>query len=249
MNLFLLRGLVREKEHWGEFVDKVKAAFPQANIILPEIQGVGEFYQQTSANTLEDMVEFMRKNHKDQIEDENQNVLFAMSLGGMLARCWMDLYSEDFHKVILVNTSFRGLSPVYRRLRPMALFSFLRLFLTIDLALRELGILELVSNSPKQVLTTMLPHWLEIQKKRPVSRKSFVNQIQAALKYRPPLDKPNAEILILAGAGDRLAHCQCSVDVLKAWGGKLVIHPYSGHDLPIDASEWLIKELKDWGLS
>lgn len=246
MNIFLLRGLVREKKHWGDFLDKIQKTFPEAKIYTPEIQGVGEYYNVTSPSTLEELVDFMRSQFKDQIEQSDQNILVAMSLGGMIARCWMEKYPTDFKKSVLINTSFRKLSCTFKRIRPMAALAFIRLFLTTNTSLRELGILRLVSNSPEEKLQKILPSWIDIQRKRPVKRQSFINQIKAALTYHPPLDKPQSDLLILAGADDRLCHCQCSIDVYKAWGGKLELHPYAGHDLPIDAPEWIVKQMKDW---
>ena len=105
MNIFLLRGLVREKEHWGEFVTLVKTSFPQAQIFTPEIPGVGEFYQQVSPSSFKLMVEFMRNNYQQHFHTENTNIIMALSLGGMIAREWMELYPHDFKKSILVNTS------------------------------------------------------------------------------------------------------------------------------------------------
>lgn len=246
MNIFLLRGLVREKRHWGDFVDKIQKAYPDAKIYTPEIQGVGEYHDMTSPDSLEEMVDFMRSKFQTQIESSDDNLLIAISLGGMMSRCWMEKYPDDFKKVVLMNTSFRGISKLFHRLQPSALFTFVRLFLTINTAFRELGILRLVSNSPEDKLQAILPSWIKIQKDAPVKKNSFIAQIKAALKYHPPLEKPKAQLLILAGAADRLCHCQCSIDVYKTWGGKLELHPYAGHDLPMDAPEWIIKHIKIW---
>ena len=65
MNIILLRGLVREKKHWGSFVEELKEAFPKANIITPEIQGVGEYVDTVSPSNFVDMVKFMQKEWSD----------------------------------------------------------------------------------------------------------------------------------------------------------------------------------------
>ena len=92
----------------------------------------------------------------------------------------------------------------------------------------------------------ILKHWIDIQEKRPVLRGSFVNQIKAAMTYNAPLDPPEAKLLILASKADRLCNYQCSELIHKTWGGTLKLHDKAGHDLPIDASKWIIENINNW---
>jgi pimeloyl-[acyl-carrier protein] methyl ester esterase len=51
--------------------------------------------------------------------------------------------------------------------------------------------------------------------------------------------------MILTGKKDRLCDYKSSIELNKKWGGTLHIHPEAGHDLPIDASSWMIEKLKE----
>src|SRR5690606_41259979 len=57
MAIFLLRGLVREKAHWGTFPSELDNSLKDVKIITPEIQGVGEYYQSVTPDNFEDMVQ------------------------------------------------------------------------------------------------------------------------------------------------------------------------------------------------
>jgi len=244
MNIVLLRGLVREKYHWGSFVQEIKEAFPKANIVTPEIPGVGEFVGQTSPNNLEDMVNFMRANIIEELKG-NDNYLIAMSLGGMMARQWVEKFPSDFKQVTLVNTSFRGINPLLNRIKPLSVLTFIKIFMTPGIEARESAIVKMVSNNTTNH-TEIIQDWIEIQKKRPVKRQSFINQIKGALTFRPQLDWPkNLPLMILSGKKDRLCNYKSSVELNEKWGGTLHIHPEAGHDLPIDASPWMIEKLKE----
>jgi pimeloyl-ACP methyl ester carboxylesterase len=243
--LFLLRGLVREKAHWGDFPETLKQKLPDWDFHFVEIPGVGEFHHLTTPASLEEMVDFMRERNKHLFTADSECMILALSLGGMIARCWMERYPDDFTRAILVNTSFRGLSPIWRRLQPAAILEFAKIFFTPDVSTREKNILALVSNN-KDAHPVHLKNWDEVQKQRPVSRKSFINQVIAAIKYRPPLSPPKPRLLILSGAQDRLCHYSCSIEIYKKWRGSIRIHPTSGHDIPIDASEWVIDKITEW---
>jgi pimeloyl-ACP methyl ester carboxylesterase len=244
MNIFLIRGLVREKQHWGTFPQQLEHAFG-VNVYTPEIQGVGENWQQTSPDNFDEMVEFMRSQYLDQIMDGN-NMVIAISMGGMIARLWMEKYPNDFKHVVLVNTSFKGINPLFHRLRPHSVFRFLNILTKRSLEERERRIVNMVVNTADK-REGILKNWIEIQKKHPVKMKSFINQIKAALTFNPPMDKPqNNHLLILAAKKDLLCHYKCSEKMHQTWGGKLKIHPEAGHDLPADAPEWMINSIKEW---
>jgi pimeloyl-ACP methyl ester carboxylesterase len=245
MNFFLLRGLIREKAHWGSFILELENAFPGNRVHTLEIPGVGADHGQTSPDNFDEMIAFMRDPLTEHFSGKEENLLLAMSLGGMMARRWMELHPGDFQRVVLANTSFKGLNPLHHRLRPSSMLRFIRIFFTPGMEARERAIVRMVSNDPTNH-EEIVREWMEIQKKRPVSRKSFLNQIKAALTFQPSLVRPGARLLILAGRGDRLCDPRSSEEIHRAWGGTLVMHPSAGHDLPLDDSVWVIKQILDW---
>ena len=246
MNVVLLRGLIREKAHWGSFVGDMEKAFPGDRVLTPEIPGVGAFHKETSPSNFDGMIDAMRGPLAGCFAGGAENLLMAMSLGGMIARRWVERYPDDFRRVVLVNTSFKGLNPLHHRLRPASMLRFVRIFFTPGVEARERAIVRMVSNNTAGH-ERAVRDWVEIQSKRPVSRKSFLNQIKAALTFRPTLSRPEGvDLLVLAGGGDRLCDPRSSRKIHETWGGKLVIHPTAGHDLPLDDSAWVIRQIADW---
>lgn len=223
-------------------MEKTKQAFPGASVITPEIPGVGAFCHVTSPCAFDEMIHFMRKNHEKDLSGGN-NIILAMSLGGMMAKRWSELYPEDFKKIILINTSFKGLNPLFHRLQFLSVLKFFRIFATLNLRSREKLIIQMVSNNNKDH-NEILKEWEEIQKSAPVSRKSFINQIRAALSFIPKKEKPKGDLLILAAKKDRLCSYKSSLTLHKVWGGSLELHPEGGHDLPIDDPAWLIEKMR-----
>lgn len=215
-----------------------------ANIITPEIPGVGEYNQLVSPRNFDEMISFMREKHLAQLEG-NTNVALAMSLGGMLIKRWSELYPQDFSKIVLLNTSFKGINPVTSRLRPASMLSFLRVFAQRETREKEKIILEMVANNQSK-REERLSDWVAIQKDAPVSKKSALNQIIAALTFDPGKEKPKAELLFLACKGDRLCSYTCSEKLSKTWDAPLELHENGGHDLPIDDPQWLLERLENF---
>ena len=245
MNIFLLRGLIREKEHWYKFPQKLQKSFKNHSIYLMEIPGVGQKCKTISPSNFKDMVLNIRQEFQSLFTPENNNIIISISLGGMISREWIKMFPKDFSHAVFINSSFKGLSPFYRRLRAPSLISFINFFLTTNMEKREKKILELVSNNKTEHIE-VLEHWIDIQKKRPVLIQSFFNQLRAAIFYNPPLNKFNTKLLTIAGKGDRLCHYSCSEKIYQTWGGQLELHDSAGHDLSTDEPDWLIEKIKSW---
>lgn len=244
MNIVLLRGLVREKRHWGDFPAKLKKAFPKAKVLTPEIQGVGEYHAITSPRNFDEMIAFMRKNISNDLSN-GPTMVVAISLGGMLARRWDELYPGDFQKMVLINTSFKGINPLFKRLRFGSFMRFLKVFATRSAEKREELILQTVSNTPGKRKELLKP-WIQIQADAPVNRLSALNQLAAALTFSPSKEAPNSDLLFLAGKKDRLCSYECSVKLHNLWGGQIEIHPKAGHDLPADDPDWLVEKISSF---
>lgn len=242
-NIVLLRGLVRESRHWGDFPHKLKNELKEYEILTPEIQGVGQYTNIDSPDNLIDMIEFMREQIKGKLNQDT--IIIAISLGGMIAKQWSEKYPNDFKKMILINTSFKGLNPIFHRLKPNAILQFLNIAITPHIGMRERKILNLISNVEEKRQENH-HNWVEIQKESPVSHKSFINQIKAALKFKPSETPPELDSLIIAAKKDRLCHYNCSTTLSKKWNIPLKLHQTAGHDLPMDDPTWLIKTIKEF---
>ncbi len=244
-NWILLRGLARESGHWGAFVPQLQAAFPDATINLLDLPSTGRFYLDVSPSNIPAIVEQVR--HQAFALDllKQPVTLLALSLGGMVAWEWLRSYPEDICTATLINTSFSNLSPFYQRLRWQIYRDFIVIVMTRDIYQREAHIMRLTSN--RQYQDDRLPfEWQKIQQERPISLINSVRQIIAAARYKPSGIKPHQPVLLLNGSQDRLVSPACSEAIQQHYQLELRRHPWAGHDLTLDDSDWVIAQLQTW---
>ena len=245
-NWILLRGLARESEHWGgAFVPLLQSTFPEAKITTLDLPGTGYFYQDTSPNTIKEITSQLRQHAFDNGFIQQPITILALSLGAMVAWEWMRRYPEDISGGILINTSFADLSPFYHRLRWQNYKELLWLIMAPTIRTREARILKLVSNS-SDGNNKIGQAWEKIQNARPISFKNCWRQIKAAATYRPGNIKPIQSVFLLNSLGDRLVAPICSEAISNKWGFEIQLHPWAGHDLPLDDSDWVVSQLKIW---
>jgi hypothetical protein len=191
MNIYLLRGLIRESEHWGEFPQILKQSFPDSNIYCLEPAGAGQRYQEKSPCNIKDLVESMRGEY---LKTKGEvNMIISISLGGMISSCWTHEYPDDFQYSVIMNSSFGNLSPIFKRLQPEALKTIGRVAFIPNKVAREEKIVKLVSNN-KSKHEKLTRQWQEITSKRPISSPNAIRQLWAAFRYKVKLDKPKAII-------------------------------------------------------
>lgn len=236
-----LRGLMRESGHWGNLLQDFHALHPNKNIISVDLPGTGTLFQETSPWTMEEYTEFVRR----KVHPASNIKVFAVSLGGMIASDWIHRYPDEVAGVVLVNTSFRGFSPFFRRLRPSAVWTLLRLFFTRDIRAREKLTLTMVSNLKKD-REDILNRWVEIQQRHPVQPRNAIRQIWAAARFRPPMDQPKAKILVLTAEHDNMVHSSCSKRIAEKWGLPIKTHPTAGHDLPLEDPVWILDSIRNF---
>jgi len=53
-------------------------------------------------------------------------------------------------------------------------------------------------------------------------------------------------MLLLSSRGDRLVDARCTDALAAAWGLKPRVHPWAGHDLPLDDPDWTIRQVRQW---
>ncbi|MGZ5183361.1 MAG: alpha/beta fold hydrolase, partial [Ramlibacter sp.] len=73
-----------------------------------------------------------------------------------------------------------------------------------------------------------------------------LRQLWAAARYRAPDRPPAVPLLLLASAGDRLVHPSCSARLADRWEVPLRLHPWAGHDLPLDDPAWVLDHVLSW---
>lgn len=245
-HFYLIRGLIREAAHWGDFIDHLKKAYPESKITAIDIPGAGALYRSPSPTSIGEMVEQMRQTYKLHFNPKDENILLAISLGGMIAAKWMKNHPQDFQKCILINTSYRDYSPMFERLRPSALKHILKVPLLKGRS-KEAHILNLVSNN-RERFEPILDLWEKIQRERPVSLPNTIRQLLAAALFTTDGLRPHIPTLILASEQDRMVSVNCSEKIAKAWKVPLMKHPTGGHDLTADDPQWVADKMKEFGI-
>ncbi len=235
----LIRGLLREQRHWGDFTQKLKQQFPLARIIPLDIPGNGCLHNQTSPNTIAELTDALRQ----QLPSRSQLNLIAISMGGMIAVDWMNRYPMEIKSTVLINSSLRNYSPFYQRLRWQNYGSIISCLFGTAEQMDQL-ILKLTSNN-QQNDNELLRLWKQWREQYPVTNKSAFKQLLAAAKFISNT-KPMHPLFIVASRKDQLVDYRCSLALKKAWQSDYQEHSTAGHDLPLDEPNWLIRTIADW---
>ena len=239
----LLRGLTREAGHWGRFPTTLRHEFPHARAIALDLPGNGEFNAKTSPLNIFDMVAHCRA------ELAKRNVpppyrLLALSMGGMVATSWAEHFPADIEVCVLINTSFAASSPLHERLRTRAWPALLQFLFTRNARDHELRVFNLTSRLAKAA-PTLIEEWIAIRQSRPVCRQNALRQLIATARFHAPSSAP-VSTLVLASAADDVVDARCSQAIARRWNCAIAVHPTAGHDLPLDAGEWVAREIRAW---
>ena len=238
MNFILLRGLVRETGHWGEFITLLQNA-PWCDQVLPlDLLGAGEHHQKDAPLHVQEYTDYLQQNHPL----TGKWVLLGISFGGMIALDWCHRYPDAFSKLILINSSAGNLSPFWQRMRPGMFLHLLRLFLWHDNPLKREEIIFSMASNLKKTDNEIIKQMASVQEIRPASRKNCLRQAMAGGTFRLPLID-SLPTIIFASEKDRLVHPLCSVKMAETLKAPIVWHPSSGHDLPLDDPNWLVEEM------
>lgn len=238
----LIRGLVREQRHWGDFIAVLQQNFPQTEMITLDILGNGRLYQQTSPRSIAGMTDALRVQLSSLAVQPPLN-LIGISMGGMIAIDWMLRYPNEIANGVLINTSISNYAPFYQRLRWQNYARFLKMLWQTPMQREQTG-LALTANLQGNN-AQVLANWQRWQQECPVSLKSAFNQLLASATFKAH-QKPVQPLFILTSTADRLVNCQCSIKLHTAWQADFAQHSNAGHDLPLDDPWWVSRMIKDW---
>lgn len=240
----LLRGLAREARHWGGLPARLQAALPPGDQVLAlDLPGNGARWRDRSPVRLQAMLDAVRADLGARGAPPPYAVV-AVSLAGMVAMRWAATRADELRACVLINSSAGGISPPWERLQPSAGAALLRAALPgVPAAVREVAIWRLTSARAPDA--QVLAQWTTWATQRPTRRVNALRQLVGATLFRPPeiLAVPT---LVLCSAGDRLVHPHCSYALARRWNLPLREHPWSGHDLPLDAPQWVVQQVVAW---
>ncbi|MGA7595143.1 MAG: alpha/beta hydrolase [Gallionella sp.] len=243
----LLRGLMRETRHWGDFPGVFKEITGSQHVVALDIAGNGRLHALTSPTIVVQMANHCRLELEQRGYPPPYNLL-ALSLGAMVAVAWNERYPSELENMVLINTSLPRWNPFYHRLRPENYPALIHRLLCGSAKQRECLILELTSsiagNSERK--PAILEQWLSYARECPVTRANILRQLLAAVNFRASQARPSVPVLLLAGQQDRLVNAKCSLTLAREWRCACKLHPGAGHDLPLDDGVWVSQQIRDW---
>lgn len=243
-----LRGLGRDKRHWQPFFSVFDQKIDNDQRISIDLPGNGDFYTSTSPTKPDAYLEHVRLGLKEyraqnNLSDDTQIKLVAISFGGMIAMQWLKQYPHELESVFLINTSMKPWSKMTQRLRLVAWPKVIS-GLFQSPAKREISVRQLTTQYHK-TNTALLEQWQSWANEKPVKAQNILRQIYTASRFKAPtLSKSSIDkITIIVSAKDELVHPDCSIQIAKHLGAKLITQPNAGHDLPLDEPKWLAENL------
>ncbi len=242
----LLRGLTRERGHWGDFAQQWASELPPgSHVLTPDLAGNGTRCHDRSPASVPGLLESLRADLRAQGFAPPYRVI-AMSLGAMVTVEWAHRHPNELLDAVLINTSLRPHSPMWHRLRPRWWPVILRLLIgRASPEQWERTILSMTTHHPSDADAT-LAHWLHLREAHPVQPINGLRQLWAAARYQAPGSAPPVPVLLLNGSQDQLVHPSCSAVLAERWRAPIVRHPTAGHDLPLDAGPWVRQQVRQW---
>ncbi len=239
----LLRGLLNETRHWGDFPGLLRAQCPGDEVVSLDLPGNGRLCSEASPLRIAHMAEYFRGELSARGMAPPYSLL-GLSMGAMIAVEWAVKHPQEVGACVLINTSLGGFDPLYRRMRPSAYPTVLSLFAG-GVVRQERTILRLVS-SRGEAQPAIVDAWAAYRRECPVAPRNALRQLIAAGLYRAPATGPEMPVLVLASAQDGLVNPCCSRHIAERWGASLATHPSAGHDLPLDDASWVARQVRDW---
>lgn len=231
----LLRGLTRETGHWGGFLPVLAQALAPAGVVALDLPGAGARWRERAPTTVAAITDDLRVRARPLPRPWR---VLGLSMGGMVALDWAARYPQELSAALLVNTSLRPYGGVAERLRPAAWASLGGVLLGGPALAAERTILALTSSRAAEH-AVVLPDWAALRERHPVTRANALRQLLAAARFGAPPAAPAVPTWLLCGAGDALVDPACSRRLAQAWSLPLREHPTAGHDLPLDAPDWV----------
>lgn len=234
-----IRGLARHSGHWGPFVAEFRNKFPQDQIELLDLRGNGTLAHSPSFLSIADNVRDLKS--RSVLAKKGKPLhLMTISLGSMIGVEWSRLFPDEVAALIAMNTSDKGTSRFFERMRP-----------------QNYGGLLKIATHPENSALVEEPFWNSSDHfnsnrsdterlKMSTTRTNFLRQLMAAGSYRFPKVKPKPQILMLCSEQDPLVNSICTYKIADMWNLNVRSHPKAGHDLPLDDGPWVCEEIQTW---
>jgi pimeloyl-ACP methyl ester carboxylesterase len=241
MQWLMLRGLAREKRHWGSFPTMFGDALACGTHTI-DLPGFGTESERPSPTSIAAITDDTRARFLRERAPGAWSIL-AISLGGMVALDWCARYPADFARCVVINTSAADLSLPHERFLAKNWPTVARTALGGDAVQRERNSLAMTVNRADLDKEAIAVRWAEWARERRPTQGSFVRQLYAATTSRLP-KKIDVPVQVLAAKTDRLVSVKCSEKIAAKLRVPLSLHDGGGHDLSLDAPEWIIEQVR-----
>lgn len=243
--VLLLRGLIREQRHWMGFEKMLANALPEIPVIAMDVAGNGCEYKSKSSCSIAGLRQQLSERFLHQYPQYERIAIVALSMGGMIAVDWAEAEPGRVKKIVLINSSFKGLSPFYFRLRWQNYFKIFTLIFSSKMT-KEKKILALTSNHKMNSRDELqlLHTWCKIAEQYPISLSNGFKQLLAAARFCLPKERIQTPMLIIVSHNDRLVDYRSSEALTYHFPqSNFMVHPTAGHDLALDDPFWLSRQI------
>jgi pimeloyl-ACP methyl ester carboxylesterase/alpha-ketoglutarate-dependent taurine dioxygenase len=240
-----LRGLSREQRHWGSFPGLYARTVPGARVHCLDLPGSGAENGRASPSSIEAIAADVRARWLA-LRGGHAGPwgLFAISLGGMVAMAWCAAHPGDFARLVLVSTSAGDLSRPWKRFDPRVLPGGVRALAARDPVRREARVLSITTRLVADV-PAVAAEWARYHEARPMASADVLRQLLAAARFHAPA-RVEVPALILAGGRDPMTDPSCARMLASHLGVPFDVHPEAGHELALDAPDWLAGRVAAW---
>jgi pimeloyl-ACP methyl ester carboxylesterase len=249
INWLFLRGLTREKRHWGQFLHEFANQNPQDRVLCLDLPGFGTENQNLSPASVSAISDHIRERFLTHKESQPYShtpkwAILGMSLGGMISLDWMARHKSDFDFGVLINTSASNLSLPLQRLKLDRLGDIVKTRFVSNPVEREKLILKMTTQNHSH-LEKLAVEWAGFYKDRPYKTRNAFRQLLAASLFKAPegIQKP---LLFLGAAGDRFTDVSCTQNLAKYYDSTEILHPHAGHDMTTDDPVWVSEQVRNF---
>ena len=246
MKWLLLRGLARDVRHWGDFPQVFERHVEDSEAHVLDLPGFGSERDRKSPLSVRGMTDDLRERWQDLKGEQGEPWgILGISLGGMIVMDWVSRFPADFTSAVIINSSSRDTSPAYRRLQPYALRQFIKVARAKTNQDKENYILHLNSNTTITKKPELVEQWAQMADEQPNPAKNNLIQLNAAVRFNAPRSL-STRTLFISSLADRLSHPRCTWELAHRFKAPVVFHDTAGHDLPLDAPDWVASQVQSW---
>lgn len=236
----LLRGLGHDRSHWMDFYPQLERAFPTRSFLHLDLPGVGERHRESSPCSAFRIAQKVREQALE--KSSGPYSLLTCSLGSMVAAQWAQNWPEDLTQMTLINVSFANLNLPHKRFHWRTWGRYFQAMRSGDSLEKERLILSILSSQECFSDASLLQR-IHAPQRAPIHPKNLLRQLLAAATCSISRTAPAVPTLLLSSSGDQLCDPYCSQTLSRIWKVPLVTHPWAGHDLTLDAPQWVIEQL------